>query len=230
MIVGGNGVGTEVFQFIVSNSIPLYGELPEERYDAVGTIFGDSPVLCGGKTQGEGNGDYHDNCITFVNSTWDKSHLLTENRVYSAGVQINYTTFWILGGGASSYYLSNTTEFIVQGKPNGIPGPTLPYNMSNMCVAKLSENKIFVIGGWNVEDGESDDVWIYNPQKDFERKPGPSLNQNRYQHICSILRDGEKTQIIVAGGYGKMGTNEDALKSVEIYDPIENKWHSGNCF
>ena len=227
MIVGGNGVGTEVFQFIVSNSIPIYGELPEERYDAVGTIFGDSPVLCGGKTQGEGNGDYHDNCITFVNSTWDKSHLLTENRVYSAGVQINYTSFWILGGGNYYPYL-NSTEFIVQDNSNGISGPTLPYNMSKMCAVKLSEEEIFVIGGWINYQGISSKVWIYNPQKKFERKPGPSLNQSREKHSCSILRNEEKTQIVVAGGYGKIGTDTVALNSVEIYDPIDNAWHYGN--
>ena len=230
MIVGGNGVVTEVFQFIESNSTPNYGELPKQRYNAVGAILGDVPVLCGGNCQtGGGNCVDYDDCITFANSTWDTSHLLTEHRRYSASVQINYTVFWILGGGGDTSYL-NSTEFIIQGKTNGIPGPELPYNMSKMCAAKLSEKEIFVIGGVNTEHGSSTDVWIYNPQKDFERKQGPSLNQNRHQHSCSILRDGEKTQIIVAGGEGRIGSDILSLNSVEIYDPIDNAWHYGNFF
>ena len=37
------------------------------------------------------------------------------------------------------------------------------------------------------------------------------------------MRDGEKTLIVVAGGYN----GDHRLDSVEIYDPIENTWHSG---
>ena len=224
---GGNGVGTEVFQFIESNSTINYGELTGKRYNAVGGILGDVPILCGGNRPPY-YGAYN-NCITFENSSWDTSHLLTKNRVYSAGVQINYTSFWILGGGNYYPYL-NSTEFIVQDNSNGIPGPTLPYNMSKMCAVKLSEEEIFVIGGWTDDHGISSKVWIYSPQKNFERKPGPSLNQSRQQHSCSIMRDGEKTQIVVAGGYGSIGSDQVVLNSVEIYDPIDNAWHIGNCF
>ena len=228
MIVGGINDVTEVFQFIETNSTTNYGELPKRRYDAVGATLGDVPILCGGNYPSY-YGALND-CITFENSKWDTSHLLTEHRVSSAGVQINYTSFWILGGGIKLPYYLNSTEFIIQGKTNGIPGPKLPYNMSKMCAAKLSEKEIFVIGGVNSEHGISTDVWIYNPQKDFEKKKGPSLNDRRQQHSCSILRDGEKTQIIVAGGEGRKGMDLGPLNSVEIYDPIDNAWHYGNCF
>ena len=49
-----------------------------------------------------------------------------------------------------------------------------------------------------------------------------SLNTARYDHSCSTMRDGEKTLIIVAGGY-----DWGNLDSVEIYDPTDNIWHSG---
>ena len=114
---GGNGVGTEVFQFIESNSTTNYGELTGKRYNAVGGILGDVPILCGGNRPPY-YGAYN-NCITFENSTWESSHLLTENRVYSAGVQINNTSFWILGGYDYPFYL-NSTEFIIQENSNGI--------------------------------------------------------------------------------------------------------------
>ena len=227
MIVGGNGVGTEVFQFIKSNCTINYGELTGQQYKAVGGLLGDVPILCGGE-QPNYYGAYND-CITFENSTWESSHLLTENRVYSAGVQINNTSFWILGGYDYPFHL-NSTEFIIQRNSNGISGPMLPFNMSKMCAVKLSEEEIFVIGGSTDDHGISSKVWIYSPQKNFERKPGPSLNQSRQQHSCSIMRDGEKTQIVVAGGYGSIGSDQVVLNSVEIYDPIDNAWHIGNCF
>ena len=44
------------------------------------------------------------------------------------------------------------------------------------------------------------------------------------------MRDGEKTQIVVAGGHGSIGSDQVVLNSVEICDPIDNAWHIGNCF
>ena len=90
-----------------------------------------------------------------------------------------------------------------------------------MCAVKLSEQEIFVIGGW---DGSSDrnEVWIYDPQNGFARNQGPSLNNGRYSHSCSTIRDGGETVIVVAGG-----VNDMHLDSVEIYDPTDNIWNSG---
>ena len=94
--------------------------------------------------------------------------------------------------------------------------------MSGMCAVKISENEIFVIGG---VDGSSyrNEVWIYDPQNGFARTQGPSLTTKREYHSCSTMRDGEKTLIVVAGGFGQNGL----LDSVEIYDPTDNTWHSG---
>ena len=215
-------------QICPTNSTINYGELTGKRYKAVGGLLGDVPILCGGE-QPNYYGAYN-NCITFENSTWESSHLLTENRVYSAGVEINNTSCWILGGGNDLESHLNSTEFIIQENSNGISRPMLPFNMSKMCAVKLSEEEIFVIGGWINYQGISSKVWIYNPQKKFERKPGPSLNQSREKHSCSIMRNEEKTQIVVAGGYGKIGTDTVALNSVEIYDPIDRTLHFGNYF
>ena len=89
-----------------------------------------------------------------------------------------------------------------------------------MCGVKLSEEEIFVIGGIESDnDIAKKEVWIYNPQNGFARNQGPSMNTGRYGHSCSTMIDGEKTVIVVAGGWG-----ED---SVLIYDPADNAWHSG---
>ena len=212
---------TEVVEFIENDSTPSFGQLPSSRNGAVGAMFGNAPIICGGKDSRYWN--YFDSCISFKNSQWSLSHSMNKKRWYPAGVQINSTTVWILGGEFSWNYL-DSTEFIVQGQSKAIPGPKLPYAAFALCAVKLSEQEIFVIGGFY----NRREVWIFNPQKDFARKEGPSMNIGRSGHSCGTLRDGEKTLIIVAGG-AQVNTalEELPLKSVEIYDPTNNTWHEG---
>ena len=40
------------------------------------------------------------------------------------------------------------------------------------------------------------------------------------------MRDGEKTLIVVAGGYEQLDSVEISA-AVEIYDPSDNTWHTG---
>ena len=52
MIIGGYQKRTEVVEVISSRSTPSYGELPTLRFGAVGIMFGDVPILCGGSLFG----------------------------------------------------------------------------------------------------------------------------------------------------------------------------------
>ena len=70
---------------------------------------------------------------------------MKEQRYRPAGVQINSTTLWILGGNNANSLLYST-EFIIQGQTNGVSGPTLPDNSMYSCAVKLSCTEIFVIG------------------------------------------------------------------------------------
>ena len=180
-------------------------------------MFGNSPILCGG-THKSGS-SYFDSCISFQNSQWTQSHSMNEKRSFPAGVQINSTTFWILGGFDRA--VLDSTEFIIQGQTNGVPGPKLPYALRIMCAVKLSEKEIFVIGG--LGGGYRNEVWIYNPLNGFARNQGPSLNTPRDSHSCSIMKDGDKIFIVVVGGWN----GHHHLDSVEIYDSTDNTWHPG---
>ena len=177
---------TEVVELVKTNSTPSFGQLPSRREGAVGAMFGNAPILCGGRD--DGNETFFDICISFQNSQWSTSHSMKEKRAYPAGVQINSTTFWILGGKDSGSSLLDSTEFIIEGQTNGVPGPKLPYELDSMCAVKLSEGEIFVIGGYS--GGSRNEVWIYDPQNGFARNQGPSLNTNRKLHSCSSMRDG----------------------------------------
>ena len=222
MIAGGfiDYALTEVVEFTKNNSIHSFGQLPSSRNGAVGAMFGNAPIICSGK---DGFNNYFDSCISFKNSQWSLSHSMSKKRFYPAGVQINSTTLWILGGQFQLNTL-DSTEFIVQGQSKAIPGPKLPYAAFGLCAVKLSEQEIFVIGGYYNRHS----VWIFNPHNGFTRKEGPSLNKGRLAHSCSTLTDGEKTLIIVAGGaYYNAAFEETPLNSVEIYDPTINTWHEG---
>ena len=210
---------TEVVELVKTNSTPFFGQLPSKRDKAVGAMFGNAPILCGGWD----GSSILDSCISFQNSQWSQSHSMNDKREYAAGVQINSTTFWILGGEhyAEGVWL-DSTEFIFQGQTNGVPGPLLPYGLAYMCVVKLSEQEIFVIGGLDGITSYRNEVWIYDPQNGFAKRQGPSLNVARCQHSCGTVRNGDKTFIIVAGGW-----NGRKLDSVEIYDPTDHTWHSG---
>ena len=219
LIAGGSVNGssnemTEVVDLVEINSISSFGQLPSGRdWTAVGTMLGNVPLLCGGW-----NGSSRfDTCISYhQDSDWSQSQTMVNERSSAAGVKVNTTTFWILGGYDGSYL--DSTEFIIQGQTNGVSGPKLPYGLYGMCAVKISENEIFVIGGW---DGSSsrNEVWIYDPQNGFARTQGPSLKRARKRHSCSTMKDGKKTLIVIAGGW--------LTNSVEIYDPTDNTWHSG---
>ena len=148
---------TEVVELsgTITNSTPFFDTLPSFgtfTHGTVGAMFDKTPILCGG-TDGL---TYFDFCASFQNSQWDQSHSMNARRDDAAGVQINSTTIWILGGGwresDSSYVYHNSTEFIRQGKTFGVPGPELPYALSGMCAVHFSAQEIFVIGGMTDPD------------------------------------------------------------------------------
>ena len=245
MIAGGRDYHTpwkmtEVFDSFKTNSTLSFGHLPSSRIGAVGAMLGSTPILCGGCEYSDvsycSEHSFSDSCISFQNSQWSQSHSMNKKRMSAAGVQVNSGTFWILGGLSSGSEnhggsLLDSTEFIIQGQTNGVPGPKLPSGLDNMCAVKVSEEEIFVIGGWT-GTYYTNDVWIYNPQNGFSRTQGPSLKTKRRAHACSTMRDGEKTSIIVAGGYNDEGVQKitkrgKRLDSVEIYHTSDQTWHSG---
>ena len=108
---------TEIVEFVKTNSTPSFGKLPSRLQAAVGTMLGNSPMLCAGSDGPTGNGPTFDSCLSFQNSQWSQSHTMDDKRQKTAGVKINSTTFWILGGySGTSFTQSDTTEFIIQGK------------------------------------------------------------------------------------------------------------------
>ena len=73
-----NDLKTEIVQLTKTNSTLSFGHLPHQRYGAVGAMFANGPILCGGQN-GPGH-DYCNSCISFQNSKWSKSHSMRRKK------------------------------------------------------------------------------------------------------------------------------------------------------
>ena len=103
---GGSNKLTEVVEYVETTSTPSFGQLLSIRTIAVGAMFGNAPILCGGYDESWSS---LDTCISYQDSEWSQSHSMVQKRSVAAGVKVNSTTFWILGGfNHAHYYLDST--------------------------------------------------------------------------------------------------------------------------
>ena len=94
-------------------------------------------------------------------------------------------------------------------------GPTFPdsYTPHIFCGTQVNATHTIVTGGQISYDGSSiSDVWFYN-WEDNSWKAGPHMTIPRRLHDCIGISN---NRVMVAGG---VGLNEEALVSVEIFDP-----------
>ena len=140
-------------------------------------------------------------------------------------MQLDSERIWILGGDDGNNWL-DTTEFIQLNETVGIPGPKLPYAIKNMCAVKVSEDKIFVMGGETGSNSNPTDiVWIFNPQDEFTYTEGPKLPYAKFLPQCGLMKDETHSYIVVAGGKGSAGADQ----SVEILNLNSLEWSTGIC-
>ena len=215
MVIGGYGMITpEVLDFENSTFVPEFGKLPSAHPRSVGGLISDTMIICGKRPATE-------SCQTFKDQKWTETHTMTSKRDWHASVQLDSERIWILGGNDGNSNL-DTTEFIQLDRTVGTPGPKLPYAMLNMCVVKVAEDKIFVIGGDN-GDKKTEFVWIFNPQDEFSYIEGPPLQYARFVHSCGLMKDENHSYVVVAGGH-----NKGRLDSVEILNLTTFEWSVGN--
>ena len=63
---------TEVVEYVKTNSTPSFVQLPSKRNHAVGAMFGNAPILCGGYEETDKYRRYLDSCISYQDSQWSK--------------------------------------------------------------------------------------------------------------------------------------------------------------
>ena len=72
---------------------------------------------------------------------------MVQNRFWASSVVFNESTLWIVGGLDKNDTALATTEFISVDRGPTL-GPELPFSIRGHCMIKLSDNSIYVIGGY----------------------------------------------------------------------------------
>ena len=188
------------------------------RQSAVGETFDNHFVVCGGLDNSkffniEPKGD----CTSFGAFRTKSFQMIEGGRVNASSVLLNATTMWITGGKNDGSAL-NSTEFVtVDGSRKGID---LPFTVSGHCMVMLEETVILLIGG-EQDEILSEKTWVVNITNAFDISEGPSLNRNRSNHGCEILKDafGNKIVVVVGG---------DKVKEVEFLNTsLIEEWTFG---
>ena len=136
------------------------------RDAAVGGLLGSTPIICGGFDHREVD---QDSCISYNQSQWIKTHTMTTKRYDASIVQLNSTTLWIVGGYNGDYSETKSSEFIGLDSTVGKPGPKFPYPVTGACAVKYSEDKVYVMGGYDglTSYHPSNKVLTFNPMNGF---------------------------------------------------------------
>ena len=94
---------------------------------------------------------------------------MTTKRYDASIVQLNSTTLWIVGGYNGDYSETKSSEFIGLDSTVGKPGPKFPYPVTGACAVKYSEDKVYVMGGYDglTSYHPSNKVLIFDPKNWF---------------------------------------------------------------
>ena len=148
-----------------------------------------------------------------------KGMAMNSERLSPSSIGLNSSMLWIMGGTKCCNSITHnalpisSTEFVTTER--AVNGPTLPEPVSQHC-------SVLFPGNGNVYLIHSDKVRVANPSNGFTFAQGPSLIDPRYRHMCGTMSIGAQSIIVVAGGLkGRF------LATVEILDPLSNKWVEG---
>ena len=130
-------------------------------------------------------------------------------------------------GGSNGSALKNTEFVYANGQTAS--GPTLDFTIKDHCMVKLSDNKIFIIGG-EQNGAVSNQVWIVDPTKNFQISFGQPLRKSRKFFSCATFEDDDgQSKIIIAGG---RNPSESSMDSVEILNTSvpNSQWIDGKTW
>ena len=127
--------------------------------------------------------------------------------------------------GGSNGSALKTTEFLYA-SGNTASGPTLDFTIKDHCMVKLSDNKIFIIGG-EQNGAVSNQVWIVDPTKNFQISFGQPLRKSRKFFSCATFEDDDgQSKIIIAGGSNPSESSMDSVEILNTYIP-NSRWANG---
>ena len=202
------------------------------RSNAIGSLLSNQPLVCGGLKNHSDPSQVFQDCSNIANS--EKNIQMIEKRYSMAGVKLNETTIWIVGGLDNRGVPLKSTEFINAENMKSTKGPDLPFAISHHCMIRHN-GSIYIIGGEKNRD-MSEKTWIINGNNSWDwegPQEGPQewadILEPRKAHSCEkmILRNGTVI-FVIAGGIGKDRNNKEMkLKTTEIKSEENKKWTAG---
>ena len=160
-------------------------------------------ILCGGYGQNDNR------CLQFKNGKWSYFNSLKHYRQYSTIVSMKNSVYLIGGEGSPT-----TSEILSFNETVWKNGPTVPdRSISNACGARISEDKLLIIGGFSDSELGSTQILMLNTYDNtWQNEDLIFLEHGRYDHACVVYND----KIIITGGSG----NDAALISTEIVEQV----------
>jgi Kelch motif len=174
-------------------------------------------------------------CLDISNGTWKRCADTRRDRGYFAAIWFRGEIFAI---GTYSVIAAGTVEKFNTFANHWTAGPSLPLKLRSACAAVLND-KLYVLGGHDAfSDSYHDTVFIYDdtvkkvegsnkdcaPKMNYEG--GWILSESRLlkprsRHAAA----GFEGRLWIAGGCFE--NNTIITRSVEIFDPLTNKWSKG---
>ena len=141
--------------------------------------------------------------------------LLPDGRALATGGGIEGSPGW---GSTASVELFDPTKGV------WTIGPPMSVSRARHTATLLPGGDVLVTGGATTFHGEVGSVTataeIYSPRTNSWRAAAP-MSIPRYVHQAALLADG---RVLVAGGWSATSSADASKASVEIYDPVANRW------
>ena len=222
------GTNIEIIDLIdLSVKTLLLKDPRADRFDAIGSLVQDQPVIIGGSY---GWGDERATQDGFIIGQHQSSLNLSQGRDRSASVVLKENILFVTGGlgrigNTGDLEDLNSMELIsINGHIEH--GPELPFTIYEHSMVKVTDNAVYMIGGCGQMKPEIPNgmfggrTWKIDPTDNFKITEGPSLSSRRHswwpKPACGQMKINGRIFLVACGHWNSMGGNSIKLLNISL--------------